>query len=164
MEKLEFRKLRADEIEVRVGSFKEGKGASLLLYKNARVDMAILDETVGQLGWKRDHKELKNVIYCGISIKDSTGEWIIKWDAGSESNTEKQKGESSDSFKRAGFCWSIGRELYTGPFIWVQANKLQGKYDKFYVEKITYDGDNIDGLAIKNAKTHERVFLKAPKK
>lgn len=119
-----IRKLKADEIEVRVGQFTKDKTKmSLLLYKNARVDMAILDEVVGQMNWQREHKELKGVIYCGVSIRnEQTGEWVTKWDAGTESNTEAQKGEASDSFKRACVNWGIGRELYTSPKIWVEAS------------------------------------------
>lgn len=114
-----MRPLKADEIEVRVGQVYE-KGVSMLLYKNARVDMAILDETYGQMGWQRDHKEVKGNMYCGIGIYDvESGEWVWKWDCGTESNTEKEKGEASDAFKRAGTNWGIGRELYTSPFIWL---------------------------------------------
>lgn len=108
-----FRDLTADDIECRIAQVK-ANGLSLLLYKDARCDMKILDETVGAENWERDHKELKGNIYCGISIYDENKEiWITKWDCGSESYTEKEKGEASDSFKRAGFNWGIGRELYT---------------------------------------------------
>ena len=166
MEKLEFRKLRADEIDVRVQSITE-KGAVLLLYKDARVDMNILDETVGPMNWTRQHT--RDNANCIVSIYDeSKGQWIHKEDTGSESNTEAQKGLASDSFKRSCFNWGIGRELYTAPFTYVQASKIKyagakKTYDKFFVEKITYDGDVIDGLAIKNNRG-ERVFLQAPKK
>lgn len=115
----EIRPLRADEIEVRVGTV-GAKGVTMLLYKNARVDMAILDETFGAENWQRDHKEVKGNLYCGIGIWDDQKEcWIWKWDCGTESNTEKEKGEASDSFKRAGTNWGIGRELYTSPFIFL---------------------------------------------
>lgn len=118
-----FRDLKADEIECRISTVKD-KGLSLLLYKDARVDQNILDETVGAENWERDHKELKGNIYCGISIwDDSKKMWVTKWDAGAESYTEKEKGEASDSFKRAGFNWGIGRELYTSPFIWIPSTK-----------------------------------------
>ena len=114
-----MRPLRADEIEVRVGQVYE-KGVSMLLYKNARVDMAVLDETYGEFGWQNDYKEIKNNMYCGIAVlNETTGDWVWKWDCGTESNTEKEKGEASDAFKRAGFRWGIGRELYTAPFIWL---------------------------------------------
>ena len=111
----EFRLLKPSEIDVRIGTAKDlEKGMSLLLYKNARVDMDLLDETVGKENWQREHKELKNNIYCGVAIWDKEkSQWITKWDVGTESNTEAVKGESSDSFKRACVNWGIGRELYT---------------------------------------------------
>ena len=114
---MKFRALKADEIDVRVGGVYK-TGITLLLYKNARVDMQILDEAVGEYNWQRDHKEIKGNLYCGIGI-NSGCEWVWKWDCGTESNTEKEKGEASDSFKRAGFNWGIGRELYTAPLIWL---------------------------------------------
>ena len=117
-ENLNFRPLTANDVELRVGKLTD-KGASYLLYKNARVDMSILDEVCGTFGWQREHREMKGVMYCGVSIKSPDGEWITKWDAGAESYTEKEKGEASDSFKRACFNWGIGRELYTAPFIWI---------------------------------------------
>lgn len=120
MAKFEIRPLTANEIEVRVGTMKkDGSGASYLLYKDSRCDMKILDEVFGAFNWQREHKELKGVIYCGVSIRSEQGEWVTKWDAGAESNVEKEKGEASDSFKRACTNWGIGRELYTSPFIWI---------------------------------------------
>lgn len=118
-----FPLMTASDIECRVGNFKQdGSGFSLLLYKDARVDMRVLDAELGVFGWQREHKELKNVMYCGVSIKDpESGEWLIKWDAGKESRTEAEKGEASDSFKRACVNWGLGRELYTAPFIWINA-------------------------------------------
>lgn len=102
---LKFRDLKADEIDVRVSQIKEN-WLTLLLYKDARVDQNILDETVGAFNWQRDHKELKGNIYCGISIYDEeTKQWITKWDCGKESFSDSEKGESSDSFKRSGFNW-----------------------------------------------------------
>lgn len=148
--KLEFRKLLANEIECRIGTVKEGKGMSLLLYKNSRTDMDLLDETVGSLNWQRDHKELKGVIYCGVSILDErSGNWVTKWDAGSESYTEKEKGEASDSFKRACVNIGIGRELYTAPFIWITG---YNKFEKFKVAEITYLGNDINHLVIVDSK------------
>ena len=117
-----FRDLRADEIECRVQQVKE-KGLVLLLYKDARVDMNILDETVGSAYWQREHYECKGNLFCRVGIdvngyKQAPGasSWVWKSDCGTESNTEAQKGEASDSFKRACFNWGIGRELYTAPF------------------------------------------------
>ena len=112
---LQFRALRADEIECRVQTVKQN-GCSLLLYKDARCDMNILDETVGAMNWERKH--LRDNANCIVSIFDeSRGIWVSKEDTGTESNTEKEKGLASDSFKRACFNWGIGRELYTAPFI-----------------------------------------------
>ena len=112
-----FRDLKADEIDVRIAQVKS-TGVSLLLYKDARVDQNILDETLTPFKWQREHKELKGNIYCGISIYDEERkQWVTKWDCGKESFSDSEKGEASDSFKRAGFNWGIGRELYTAPFI-----------------------------------------------
>lgn len=145
-EKRLFRLLRADEIECRVQTITEN-GLSLLLYKDARCDMNILDEAVGAYNWKKSYsRENAN---CTVSLYDeSKGEWISKEDTGTESNIEKEKGLASSSFKRASTCWGIGRELYTAPFIWVNSNKVKissgrnGKlacYEKFHVKSIEYD-------------------------
>lgn len=175
---MNFRVLKSDEIEIRVGSIND-KGATLLLYKDARCDMNILDEIVGVANWQRKHYELKGNIYASVGIKASvvagggnaSDEWVWKDDAGAESFTEAVKGEASDSFKRACFNWGIGRELYSAPFIWISADKYESKinpktkkpttYDRFAVEKIKYDEDRreIVGLAIKNVNTGKRVFL-----
>lgn len=160
-----FRLLHADEIEARVATVNE-KGCSLLLYKDARCDMNILDETVGAMNWERTHS--RNNANCTVSIWDKDKEqWISKEDTGTESFTEKEKGLASDSFKRACFNWGIGRELYTAPFIWISADKVNlsqknGKYttyDKFIVEAIRYDDKRqISALSIKN-QAGKRVFV-----
>lgn len=167
MKNIEFRTLRADEIDCRVAMISE-KGLSLLLYKDARVDQNILDETVGCMNWQRSHsRENAN---CTISIWDEDkNQWVSKEDTGVESMTEKEKGIASDSFKRAAFNWGIGRELYSAPFIWIgeeNAQIVQGKngklacYDKFMVEQILYDDrKNIVALSIKNMNLKRRVFL-----
>lgn len=143
-----FRLLHANEIDVRIQSVKENKGAVLLLYKDARCDMNILDETVGSLNWKRTHS--RDNANCTVSIFNSeTGQWIDKEDTGTESNTEKEKGLASDSFKRACFNWGIGRELYTSPFIWVNQNPGEIiKNTKFHVSEITYEDKKIKKLVI----------------
>ena len=141
-----FRKLRANEIDCRVATVTE-KGCSLLLYKDARVDQNILDETYGQFRWQRSHQVIDGNLYCTVSIKSDSGEWVSKQDVGVESYTEKEKGQASDSFKRACFNWGIGRELYTAPFIWVPRDKANiyeynGKYttkERFIVSEIGYD-------------------------
>ena len=163
-----FRELKADEIECRVGQATE-KGLSLLLYKDARVDMAILDETVGQERWQREHYEVKGNLYCRVGIKIGN-EWIWKADCGTESNTEAEKGESSDSFKRACVNWGIGRELYTAPFIWVNAQDCNLKTvqannktiyrcnDTFTVTEIHIKDKTITGVAIRNDKLNRVVY------
>lgn len=162
-----FRDLRADEIECRVQSVKEN-GLVLLLYKDARVDMNILDETVGASNWQREHYECKGNLFCrvGIKVEDPktlVKEWVWKSDCGTESNTEAQKGEASDSFKRACFNWGIGRELYTAPFLWIPADKCNIKngkcYDKFEVEKIIIENKQIVALAIKNNTKGCRAYV-----
>ena len=165
-----FRKLNADEIECRIGQIK-ATGLTLLLYKDARCDMNILDETVGPLNWKREHtRDNRN---CIVSIYDEEKkEWISKEDTGTESNTEAEKGLASDSFKRACVNWGIGRELYTAPFIWVKKEDCNLTatsgdrfrcFDKFKVVKLTYkkNGD-IDGLCIRNENTGKNVFVQMP--
>lgn len=148
---LKFRALRSDEIEVRVQSvFKSGGGFQLLLYKNARCDMAVLDESVGPLGWKREHsRENAN---CIVSIYDAaTGQWVGKEDTGSESNVDKAKGQASDSFKRSCFNWGIGRELYTGPElrIFEKSYIKDGKvWEKFHVSHVRTSQGHITELMI----------------
>lgn len=171
-----FRPLTESEIDVRVASVKVN-GLSLLLYKDARCDMNILDETVGAMNWQRSHHEIKGNLHCTVSIWDiEKGIWINKSDCGAESFSEKEKGEASDSFKRACFNWGIGRELYTAPFIWIPKEKCNIEesaynnkktykcYDNFYVEKIKYDDNkNIVALSIVNEKLKKRAFVLLPK-
>lgn len=169
MEKLKFRCLKADEIDCRIATVR-ANGITLLLYKDARVDQNILDETVGPMNWQRRHcRENAN---CIVSIwDDDKQQWIEKEDTGTESYTEKAKGLASDSFKRACFNWGIGRELYTAPFIWIgdkdckiTAKKIDGKeaytcYDKFSVSQIGYDDDGrINVLEIGNDRTGRAVY------
>lgn len=154
-----IRLLNCDEIECRVGTISE-KGLSLLLYKDARADMKILDETFGPLNWKRQHVLIGENLYCTVSIWDENKkQWISKMDVGTESYTEKEKGRASDSFKRACVSVGIGRELYSAPFIWIPATKasIQRKndryitYDKFKVKEIIYNKSReITGLVIVN--------------
>lgn len=137
------RKLKVDEIECRVATCNE-KGCSLLLYKTARVDRAILTEMYGNR-WQNDFKVIDGKMYGGIAVYDTElKEWLWRWDCGTESNTEKEKGEASDAFKRAGFKWGIGIELYSAPFIWcnVSMKTVNGKYHPvskyFELKKIGY--------------------------
>lgn len=161
-----MRKLRADEIDCRVATVSE-KGCSLLLYKDARVDMNMLDEEYGPMNWQRKHEIIGDNLYCILEIWDKEkGRWISKEDVGTESYTEKEKGQASDSFKRAGFNWGIGRELYTAPFIWINKNDCKlveknGKmttYDHFTLRDIQYDGDRISALEIVNDSRKQTVY------
>lgn len=153
----EPRLLKASEIEVRVNHC-SSKGSLWLLYKDARVDMKLLDETYGVLGWKRHHRILGDRLYCIISIWDpEKGQWISKEDVGTESKTEKEKGQASDAFKRAGFNCNIGRELYTGPFIWISNSvipvvpmkdnpkkyELEDEYTSLGVSEVEYDNERV---------------------
>ncbi len=155
-----IRLLRADEIECRVAMVNE-KGLSLLLFKDARVDQKILDETFTPFGWKRTHQEIGGNLYCTVEIWDGDREqWISKQDVGTESYSEKEKGQASDSFKRACFNWGMGRELYTAPFIWIPASRttIEPRGDKYYckdrftVAEIAYsEGREICSLTIVNS-------------
>ncbi len=144
------RLLQADEIECRVGTC-NGKGVSLLLYKNARVDMNMLDEMFGAENWQREHYECKGNLFCRVGVRVADG-WVWKSDCGTESKTEAEKGEASDSFKRACVNWGIGRELYSAPFIWVKLNDdelLNGKcVARFFVQSVDYDCGVITHLVI----------------
>lgn len=167
-----FRTLRADEIECRIATVKSN-GLSLLLYKDARCDMNILDEVIQPENWQRSHS--RDNANCTVSIWDEDKEqWISKEDTGTESFTEKEKGLASDSFKRACFNWGIGRELYTAPFIWIPSDRCTIKesgrkdqrgndiltcYDKFSVEQIIYDDNKcIVALSIRNNTQKKRAF------
>ena len=156
---IQFRTLRADEIEIRVGSVSE-KGATLLLYKDARCDMNLLDEVVGPLNWKREHS--RDNANCTVSIwDDEKKEWVSKEDTGKQSFTEAEKGLASDSFKRACVNWGIGRELYSAPSTFISCpttKKSDGKgwelvskwqFFNSYVKDIVYDdARNITKLII----------------
>jgi hypothetical protein len=166
-----FRKLQAHEIDVRVGqgiSTTSWSGVSLLLYKNARVDMDILDEVVGSENWQRKHEVINGNLYCHVGIYSADKkEWVWKSDCGTESNTEKEKGEASDAFKRACVNWGIGRELYTAPkdmLVSCELNEKKQPKDKklkFFVDTIEYDGNKISKLVIVNQNGEE--LYKYPK-
>ena len=167
---LTFRLLRADEIDCRVASCNE-YGVQLLLYKDARCDQNILDETVGAMNWQRKHT--RDNANCIVGIwDDDKKQWIEKEDTGKESFTEAEKGLASDSFKRACFNWGIGRELYTAPQMFVKAENLktlkketyQGKdkwvcKDTFTVTDIGYEGNKLVYVKIVNDKNSIPVIF-----
>ena len=152
-----FRLLEADEIEARIAKITE-KQVSILLYKDARCDMRILDETVGAENWQRNHEVINGNLFCNVGIRtDADGTWVWKQDVGTESYTEAQKGEASDSFKRACFNWGIGRELYTSPRIYFKVEDCNIKdkkcYDPFDVAEIEYTDRKISWVKVVNVKT-----------
>ena len=158
---MKFRKLNAGEIDARIQQVTAGGSALVLLYKDARCDMRLLDETAGALHWQRSHEVIGGRLYCTVSIYDTeTRQWVSKSDVGTESMTEQEKGQASDSFKRACFNWGIGRELYTAPNIFINLKESEIKknkagkitsYVRFKVSEIEYDDDgNISYLVIKD--------------
>lgn len=167
---MNIRTLRADEIECRVQQVKEN-GCSLLLYKDARCDMKILDEVFGIDGWEREHQLIDGKLFCTVRIwSEKRNCWISKQDVGTESNTEKEKGQASDSFKRACFNLGIGRELYSSPFIWIKLNNGEaksnnGRYQldyktKFKISEIAYNNDReIIKLVIVDQNGKERFVM-----
>lgn len=119
MNTINFRPLRADEVECRALRV-DKDWCQLTLYKDARCDMRMLDELFTPLGWQRRHELINNSLFCTVSIYDGErGLWVEKQDVGVQSFVEKQKGEASDAFKRACTNWGIGRELYTQPPIFI---------------------------------------------
>lgn len=173
---MNIRLLNADEIECRVQSVKKttkGVGCILLLYKDARCDMKILDEVFGVLGWEREHQLINGNLFCTVRVWDEIKErWVSKQDVGTESNTEKEKGQASDSFKRACFNLGIGRELYTAPFIWIdlkegEYSEYNGKLQvsavtKFHIKSIGYNEQReINALEIVDSKGILRYKLGA---
>ena len=170
---LKFRDLRAEEIECRVGNTKRQDnrkpagpdnpvvGFQVLLYKTARTDANVLDETVGEFNWQKRYYQVKNTMICRVGIKDkNTGDWVWKDDAGDDDfQTEQVKGEASDSFKRAGFAWGIGRKnLYYGPFIWITCNDKVNEKSKLYVSEVEYKDSIITKLVLKDRISDELVF------
>ena len=171
MKELKFRQLRAEEIDIRVGSTKKDQsgqpvGFQLLLYKDARVDANILDETVGAFNWQKRFYQVKNTMICSLGINMNYDEpekepyWVWKDDAGDESETEAIKGEASDAFKRSAFAFGgLGRALYTAPFIWVKVDENNHPRNSHYqVKEIDYKDNKISKLVIVNEKSGQVVF------
>lgn len=171
-----IRLLTAAEIDVRLAT-SNSNGASLLLYKDARCDMRMLDEVFGPMNWQRSHEVIDGRLYCNVSVWDEEKhQWITKQDVGTESNTEKEKGQASDAFKRACFNFGIGRELYTAPFIWVSLAPsdfdARGKVStRFFVKSISYNENReinaltiVDGKGNVRYETGKRITPKAQAK
>jgi hypothetical protein len=131
--------LEISQVDFRVQSISAKGWATILAYKDARVDMDRLDQVVGRGKWQRKHEVIDGNLYCSVGIYNAEiKEWVWVQDVGTPSNTEATKGEASDSFKRACFNLGIGRELYDYPLILVQLNQ-----NEFTAEgnkgKATYD-------------------------
>lgn len=167
---LEFPPLSASDVEARVAQCSE-KGLSLLLYKDARCDMRMLDRAVGPERWQCRYETIGGKLFCSVGIKFGD-EWVWKSDVGKPSDMEKEKGEASDAFKRACFKWGIGRELYTAPFIWINpgdykpAKNKQGKptcYDRFTVDGMEVEDGRITSVTIRNERMGRTVWGKGAK-
>jgi hypothetical protein len=138
---LKFRALKAEEIEVRIGSVTD-KGLSLLLYMDARAAALLLDETVGPMNWRCSYRDVNSKMYCSVDIYDSDKkEWVSKENVGTESNTEAEKGEASDGLKRAVATWGV-RELYTSPFLWISKDNLKHHEKKTFNNKDTWKSND----------------------
>lgn len=123
--------LEISDIDFRVGEIRGSSKAyaTILAYKDARVDMNRLDEVTGGLWQNKYERDSKGVLQCGIGIKIGD-EWVWKWSCGTPSTFEKEKGEYSDAFKRAGFMWGIGRELYDFPVLLAELTADEAKLDQ----------------------------------
>lgn len=172
---LSFPDLTANDIEVRVSRC-NGSVIDLLLYKDARCDMRILDETIGAENWQRKHETIDGVMFCSVGIKvprDDGFEWVWKQDCGTAGNFEAEKSKASDAFKRACFNWGIGRELYTAPQMAIWWNPQDGQpscnvkqndkgqwvcYDHFSVSQIIIEDKTIKALSVRNDTTGRIVF------
>ena len=159
---LKFRPLKANEVELRANSKEPINGKiKVLAYKNARVDMNILDETVGALNWQKEYREAKGMLFCRLGIKDaSTGEWIWKSDTGVPSNIDPEKGLASDAFKRAGTNFGIGRELYTLPTLEIPVTEkdfYNGKLcQSFSVSELSVSNGIVTKMTVKDKWGNQR--------
>lgn len=174
MENKKIPPLKAQDVECRVQQITEnqnGYGAILLLYKDARVDMKILDQVYGEMNWQRKHTVINGQLFCSVLIwDDGKKQWIEKQDVGTESATEAEKGRASDSFKRACFNVGIGRELYNAPFIYIKLDagevrkNSKGKpttYTRFNVTEMEYSREKecFTKLVICDEKGRQRYSL-----
>lgn len=122
--------LTKDDVEFRVGTCNKN-GFSLLAYKTARVDTKRLNDVFGTSWTNNYFYDSKGLLCCKIGVYDGrVGGFVYREDVGTESYTEKEKGSYSDAFKRAGFKWGIGVELYNTGLIWIKGNtkEINGKW------------------------------------
>lgn len=171
-----IRLLTENDVELRIRKItetKKGVFVTLLVYKEARTDMDILDEAFGPMNWQRKHKLIGNAMYCAISVWDAEKkQWVEKEDAGKESYSEAEKGQASDSFKRSGVNWGIGRELYNAPKMRIKLEadeyiKEDGNiitYKSFSVKSMVYDKESsrYTVFTVVDEDGNERFSLKKP--
>ena len=143
-----FRTLKAEEIEVRVQSVKNGK-ANMLLYIDSRAVTKLLDETVGPMNWQTEFYEVNGQTIGKLGIWDSEKQqWIWKSDTGTESNIEAVKGLISDVYKRMISRWGVV-ELYSSPKIVLDDDGYGNT--GYRVSEILYDSErNITHLVLVN--------------
>lgn len=168
---IRFPLLTSEDVEVKVKQITKS-GALMLLYKTARVDARVLDETVGPLNWTCDFREVKDNLFCRIGVREREDQtFVYKEDCGIESGQDdgnEKKAEASDAFKRAAVKWGIGRELYTSPQIWASVATVErnGKwvlpdpYAKYVVTRFECNETTrvITALEITNLKSGIVVF------
>lgn len=129
--------LSIQEIDFRVQSINKGGYATILAYKDARVDMNRLDAVYGVGYWQKKYDVINDNLFCSVGIwNENLNQWVWVQDVGTESMAEKEKGQASDAFKRACFNLGIGRELYDYPVI--QVKLLDNEFDK-NTNKPTWD-------------------------
>lgn len=148
MRNLEFRTLKAEEIEVRPQSVKNGK-ATMLLYIDSRAVVSLLNETVGSMNWQSEFYQVGEQTIGKIGIYDEDRDiWVWKSDVGSESNVEAEKGKISDTYKRVLSRWGV-QELYSAPrIVWDDDGYGNTGYKVSHIE---YDNNrNIISLQIVN--------------
>lgn len=116
----------------RIQSFSKYKAQAICVaYIDSRDAQELLDSVCGQGNWQDDYKDVGGMLAGGIGINVPDVGWVWKWDTGSESNVEKEKGHFSDAFKRAGVKWGIGRFLYNLDLQRIAANKAHSKDEKW---------------------------------
>lgn len=167
-----FRQLYASEISAKVKTITARNSALILLYKDARVDMNILDETFGMFNWNKSYtRDQAGNLFCTVGARESSErDFVYKSDVGNESQSDKAKGEASDAFKRACFNWGIGRELYNVPVIFVDldakevtqtSNNKKTTYTKFFVKSVQYKDNAIVKVVIVDGNGKTRFEGKA---
>lgn len=155
MRNIDFRTLKADEIEVRPQSIKNGK-ATMLLYIDSRAVVSLLNETVGNMNWQSEFYQVGEQTIGKIGIYDEDRDiWVWKSDVGSESNVEAEKGKISDTYKRVLSRFGV-QELYSAPRITIDDDGYGNSGYK--VLEISYDTNrNITHLVIGN-RFNKEVF------